>query len=220
MFMATGLTSDYWGIINYKFLITTSMKKFFLIASAFAMSLCASAQLDPKSIDLDDTFDFLADLPPLPSAPPHLTPSAPSYIGVVDSYSEIVDDMFELYGRKVQWAFVDRPSFSPEYAVKCIGISGQPYLVAVTASKNIWYNSRPNVEVIGDTLQVSMEISRPASAQHTESTAEQIVTERKLLKSRMADMAGKIIRAEISRDPTRFIASTMITAITVAISRL
>lgn len=155
--MATGLTSDRLGILNYKFLITTSMKKFFLIASAFALCLCASAQLDPKSIDLDDTFDFLADLPPLPSAPPHLTPSAPSYIGVVDSYSEIVDDMFELYGRKVQWAFVDRPSFSPEYAVKCIGISGQPYLVAVTASKNIWYNSRPNVEVIGDTLQVSME---------------------------------------------------------------
>ena len=65
-----------------------------------------------------------------------------------------------------------------------------------------------------------MEISRPARAQHTESTAEQTVTERKLLKTRMADMAGKIIRAEISRDPTRFIASTMITAITVAISRL
>ena len=161
--MAHGLTSDRLGILNYKFLITTSMKKLFLIASAFALCLCASAQLDPKSIDLDDTFDFLADLPPLPSAPPHLTPSAPSYIGVVDSYSEIVDDMFELNGRRVQWAFEDRPSFSPEYAVKCIGTS-EPILVATTASKNIWYNQPKNVEVLADTLPVSKEVAAKLDA--------------------------------------------------------
>ena len=35
-----------------------------------------------------------------------------------------------------------------------------------------------------------------------------------------AESAGKITRAEISREPTRFIASTMITATTTAISKL
>ena len=50
---------------------------------------------------------------------------------------------------------MDLPSFSPEYAVKCIVISGQPYLVAATASKNIWYNQPANVEILSDTLQVT-----------------------------------------------------------------
>ena len=36
----------------------------------------------------------------------------------------------------------------------------------------------------------------------------------------MADNAGKMTRAEISREPTRFMASTMITAMIMAISRL
>ena len=36
----------------------------------------------------------------------------------------------------------------------------------------------------------------------------------------IADKAGKITRAEISSDPTRFIASTIITAIITAIKRL
>ena len=60
----------------------------------------------------------------------------------------------------------------------------------------------------------------PISAQQTERTAEQIVTDRKLRKSRIADSAGKITNAEIRSDPTRFMASTMITAMTTAISRL
>lgn len=47
-----------------------------------------------------------------------------------------------------------------------------------------------------------------------------MVTLRKLLNIRMADSAGKITSAEISREPTRFIASTMMTATTTAISRL
>ena len=63
-------------------------------------------------------------------------------------------------------------------------------------------------------------IKRPATAQTTEITAEQIVTERKLLKRRIAEMAGKITRAEIKREPTRFIASTMIVAMMMAIARL
>ena len=65
-----------------------------------------------------------------------------------------------------------------------------------------------------------MEIKRPATEQTTETTAEQRVTERKLLNTRIAERAGKITRAEIKSEPTRFIASTMITAIMIAITRL
>ena len=65
-----------------------------------------------------------------------------------------------------------------------------------------------------------MDARMPSSAQKTERTAAQMVTLRKLLNIRMADSAGKITSAEISREPTRFIASTMMTATTTAISRL
>ena len=65
-----------------------------------------------------------------------------------------------------------------------------------------------------------IEIKRPATEQTTETTAEQRVTERKLLNTRIAERAGKITRAEIKSEPTRFIASTMITAIMIAITRL
>ena len=58
-------------------------------------------------------------------------------------------------------------------------------------------------------VSATMAISMPKTAQITETTAAQIVTDRKLLYTRMADKAGKIIRAEISRDPTRFMARTM-----------
>lgn len=156
MFMATGLTSDYLGILNYKFLITTSMKKFFLIASALAMSLCASAQnFESDRERIESLFDI--ELPD--PGPAHLTPTYSYRIPESDSYHAIVEDMLDLYGRRVQWAFEDRPSFDPEYAVKCIGIDGQPYLVAVTASKNIWYNKRESVKVISDTLKVSKELA-------------------------------------------------------------
>ena len=150
MFMATGLTSDHLGILNYKFLITTSMKKFFLIASAFAMSLCASAQSS-----------FKVAVPV--NVPQRLTPSARSSVAEVNNYAAIVTDMFGLTGRRVQWAFEDRPSFDPEYAVKCIGTS-EPILVATTASKNIWYNQPKNVEVLADTLPVSKEVAAKLDA--------------------------------------------------------
>ena len=144
MFMTAGLTSDQKRIPKYKFLITTDMKKFFLIASAFALTLCASAQ----SV-------FTLEVPV--KVPKHLTPSSPSGIQITDNYGSIVNNMMEMNDRKVRWAFLDIPSFSPEYAVKCIVISGQPYLVAATASKNIWYNQPANVEILGDTLQVTNE---------------------------------------------------------------
>lgn len=60
----------------------------------------------------------------------------------------------------------------------------------------------------------------PTVAQQTESTAEQMVTERKLFNTRMADSAGKITNAETNNEPTRFIANTMITAIRMAINKL
>ena len=65
-----------------------------------------------------------------------------------------------------------------------------------------------------------MEIRMPAAALKTDNTAALIVTERKDLNNRIADNAGKITSAEIRSEPARFIASTMITAITTAISRL
>ena len=150
MFMAAGLTSDHSGILNYRFLITTIMKKFFLIASAFAFCLCASAQSS-----------FKVAVPV--NVPKCLTPSARSSVAEVNNYAAIVTDMFGLTGRRVQWAFEDRPSFDPEYAVKCIGTS-EPILVATTASKNIWYNQPKNVEVLADTLPVSKEVAAKLDA--------------------------------------------------------
>ena len=69
-------------------------------------------------------------------------------------------------------------------------------------------------------VPASIEIKRPATEHTTETMAEQIVTERKLLNTRIAERAGKITRAEIKSEPTRFIASTMITAMMIAITRL
>ena len=60
----------------------------------------------------------------------------------------------------------------------------------------------------------------PSVAQNTLRHAEQIVTALKLLSSRIADSAGKIISAEISREPTRFIEMTIMTAMMMAMIRL
>ena len=54
-----------------------------------------------------------------------------------------------------------------------------------------------------------MDIIIPLKAQITEIIAEQMVTLLKELKRRMADSAGKIIRAEISREPTSLMDSTI-----------
>ena len=64
------------------------------------------------------------------------------------------------------------------------------------------------------------EIRRPATAQITETEALQIVTDLNVLKSRIAESDGNITRALIRREPTRFMASTIITAIIMAITRL
>ena len=52
------------------------------------------------------------------------------------------------------------------------------------------------------------EIIRPARAQITDTMAEQTVTDLKLLNTRIADSAGKMTRALIKSEPTRFIASS------------
>ncbi len=69
-------------------------------------------------------------------------------------------------------------------------------------------------------VPAKIEIKSPEIEQIDESTAEQIVTERKLLKILIAERAGKMIKAEIKSEPTRFIASTIITAMMIAITRL
>ena len=65
-----------------------------------------------------------------------------------------------------------------------------------------------------------MEAKIPVAVQVTDKIAEQIVTDLNDLKMRIALNAGKIIKAEIRSEPTRFIAKTMITAVTTAINKL
>lgn len=65
-----------------------------------------------------------------------------------------------------------------------------------------------------------IEARSPTTVHTTENAAEKIITDLKLLKSRIAESAGKIINAEIRSEPTRFIASTIITAMVTAIKKL
>ena len=74
------------------------------------------------------------------------------------------------------------------------------------------------VEPTGVSVRIDMII--PNIAQKTDSIAEQIVTLKNVLKIRIADKAGKMINAEINKEPTKFIARTMITAMMTAITRL
>ena len=150
MFMAHGLTFERFLLPYYRNLIVTNMRKLFLIVLVFAQAVCASAQ---------SSFNVAVPV----NVPKCLTPSARSSVAEVNNYAAIVTDMFGLTGRRVQWAFEDRPSFDPEYAVKCIGTS-EPILVATTASKNIWYNQPQNVEVLADTLPVSKEVAAKLDA--------------------------------------------------------
>ena len=69
-------------------------------------------------------------------------------------------------------------------------------------------------------VPVIMEIISPKTAHTTENTAEKTVTFLKLRNILMAESAGNMISAEISKEPTRFMASTMITAMTTAIRKL
>ena len=61
-------------------------------------------------------------------------------------------------------------------------------------------------------VENNIEAIIPPAAQITAKTAEHIMTPRKLLNIRIAEIAGKTINADVSSDPARFIARTMITA--------
>ena len=75
--------------------------------------------------------------------------------------------------------------------------------------------------IVGPTgVENAMDASMPPAAQTTEMTAATTVTPLKLRHTLIADSAGKIISADIRSEPTRFIASTIITAMTVATRRL
>lgn len=84
--------------------------------------------------------------------------------------------------------------------------------------KNKTISAATIVEPTGVPARIAINI--PKTAQITEIIAEQIVTDLKLLKTRIAEIAGKITKAEINREPTRFIARTIMTAIKMAITRL
>ena len=60
----------------------------------------------------------------------------------------------------------------------------------------------------------------PTHAHVTDMAAEQMTTFLKLQKILIAERAGNMISADINKEPTRFIASTMITAVIIAIKRL
>ena len=75
--------------------------------------------------------------------------------------------------------------------------------------------------MVGPTgVPAKMETSIPVAVQTTETIAELMVTDLNDLKTRILLNAGKIINAEISKEPTRFIAKTMMTAVTTAIIKL
>lgn len=69
-------------------------------------------------------------------------------------------------------------------------------------------------------VPAKIEIIIPKSEQTTANPAEHIVTALKLLNTRIADNAGKIIKADTNSEPTKFIATTITTAIIVAINTL
>ena len=60
----------------------------------------------------------------------------------------------------------------------------------------------------------------PIAVQNIENITEQMITDLKLLNRRIADKAGNIISAVVKSEPTKFIARTITSAVTIAISIL
>lgn len=69
-------------------------------------------------------------------------------------------------------------------------------------------------------VEARIEVNIPIEAQATDMIAEEITTALKLLNMRMDDSAGNMTRAEISREPTRFMARTIMEAVMTAINKL
>ena len=75
--------------------------------------------------------------------------------------------------------------------------------------------------IVGPTgVSNKIDAMMPIAVQSTDMTAEQIVTDLNDLNILIALKAGKIIKAEMSNEPTRFIAKTMIIAVITAITML
>ena len=75
--------------------------------------------------------------------------------------------------------------------------------------------------IVGPTgVEKIIAVKIPIIAQTTEITVEVITTRLKVRQTRIDDRAGKITSAEIRSEPTRFIASTIMIAVTTAINRL
>ena len=75
--------------------------------------------------------------------------------------------------------------------------------------------------MVGPTgVSTTIEKMMPTAVQVTDMMAEQMVTDLNVLKILIALKAGKMMRAEINKEPTRFIAKTMIIAVITAITML
>ena len=75
--------------------------------------------------------------------------------------------------------------------------------------------------IVGPTgVSITIDAMIPIAVQTTEIMAEQMVTDLNDLKTLIALKAGKIMRAEISNEPTRFIAKTMIIAVIISMTML
>ena len=97
--------------------------------------------------------------------------------------------------------------------------ANQPFIFPIiTQMKNATMSAATMVEPTG--VDANIEISIPITAQTTDKDAENITTPLKFFISLIAESAGKIISADIRSEPTRFIPSTIITAIIIAIRRL
>ena len=69
-------------------------------------------------------------------------------------------------------------------------------------------------------VEDKIETNKPIIEHNIDKTAEQIVTDLKFLYTLIADNAGNITNAEISNEPTSFIARTIIIAVIMAIDKL
>ena len=91
-------------------------------------------------------------------------------------------------------------------------------VLAMKQMRNATMSAATIVEPTGVPARMAAMI--PVSEQITEIVAAATVTVKKLLKTRMAESAGKTTSAETSKAPTRFMARTIIAAIMIAIRRL
>jgi hypothetical protein len=95
------------------------------------------------------------------------------------------------------------------------------HLTILPIKLNIAKNTMFTATIVAPTgVEQTMEITSPIAEALTEMAAEAMTTCLKFLNTRIAEIAGKIISAAIRSEPTRRIASTITTAVTVAISRL